>query len=37
MMMLADASSFFGSVWFAGLALLGGVCAGYVLRSKKQL
>jgi hypothetical protein len=37
MMMLADFSSFLGSLWFAGLAFVVGLGAGYVLRSKKQL
>ena len=36
MVMLADVSSFLGSLWFAGLACAVGVGAGYWLRSKKQ-
>jgi uncharacterized membrane protein YciS (DUF1049 family) len=35
-MMLADFSSFLGSVWAVGLALVVGIGAGYYLRSKKQ-
>jgi hypothetical protein len=35
-MMLADFSSFLGSLWFAGMCLLAGGVAGYWLRSKKQ-
>lgn len=35
-MMLADFSSFLGSVWAVGLALVVGVVGGYYLRSKKQ-
>jgi hypothetical protein len=35
-MILSDLSSFIGSVWAVGLALVVGVGAGYYLRSKKQ-
>lgn len=36
MYILADFSSFLGSLWFAGMAFVVGVGAGYWLRSKKQ-
>ena len=35
-MILSDLSSFIGSVWAVGLALVVGVVGGYYLRSKKQ-
>lgn len=35
-MILADLSSFIGSVWAVCLALVVGVAGGYYLRSKKQ-
>ena len=35
-MILADFSSFLGSVWFAGFALVSGFCGGYYLRSRKK-
>ena len=35
-MMLADFSSFLGSLWFACLTLVVGTGFGYYLRSKKQ-
>lgn len=36
MYLLADFSSFLGSLWFAGMMFAFGVGAGYWLRGKKQ-